>query len=118
MLITLGLASAHEQVPKFVFRGRGGGEGGVSISNFFCNDQEVSSIFNVKLYDLVVLLENVGKQTESQTDRQTDRQFWESNLTVAGKGNEYQKSTNDINRLYETISTLQPLTHPSSSTGV
>ena len=56
-------------------------------------------------------MENVGKQTESQTDRQTDRQFWESNLTVAGKGNEYQKSTNDINRLYETISTLQPLTH-------
>ena len=50
----------------------GEGGGGVSISNFFCNDQEVSSIFNVKLYDLVVLLENVGKQTESQTDRQTD----------------------------------------------
>ena len=52
-----------------------------------------------------------------QTVKQTDRQFWKSNLTVAEKGNEFQKSSKDINRLYEIISILQPLTHPSSSTG-
>ena len=52
-----------------------------------------------------------------QTVKQTDRQFWKSNLTVAEKGNEFQKSSKDINRLYESISILQPLTHPSSSTG-
>ena len=52
-----------------------------------------------------------------QTVKQTDRQFWKSNLTVAEKGNEFQKSSKDINRLYEIISILQPFTHPSSSTG-
>ena len=59
-------------------------------------------------------MENMEKQTNSQ---KTDRQFWKSNLTVAEKGNEFQKSSKDINRLYEIISILQPLTHPSSSTG-
>ena len=39
-------------------------------------------------YHLVVLLENVEKQTNSQTDRQ----LRESNLTVAEKGNLFQKS--------------------------
>ena len=56
-------------------------------------------------------------QIKKQTVKQTDRQFWESNLTVAEKGNEFQKPAKDINRLYEIISTLQPLTDPSSSTG-
>ena len=68
---------------------------------------------NVTSCNLVVLLENEEKQTNTQSDRQ----FWKSNLTVAEKGKEFQKSTKDRNRLYEIISTLQQLTHPGSSTG-
>ena len=67
---------------------------------------------NVTSCNLVVLLENEEKQTNTQSDRQ----FWKSNLTVAEKGKEFQKSTKDRKRLYEIISTLQ-LTHPGSSTG-
>ena len=60
------------------------GEGG-DILKLFCNDQEVVYAMS---YHLVVLLENVEKQTNSQTDRQ----LRESNLTVAEKGNLFQKS--------------------------
>ena len=34
-----------------------------------------------------------SRETNKQSHRQTDRQFWESNLTVAEKGNEFQKSS-------------------------
>ena len=60
---------------------------------------------------------NVEKQTNRQTVKQTDSQFWESTLTVAEKGIQFQNYANDINMLYEIISTWQPFTHPSSSGG-
>ena len=71
--------------------------GGGGILKPFCNDQEVVYAMS---YDLVVLLEKVEKQTNSQTDRQ----FRGSNLTVAEKGNVFQKSTKHINRFYLTCS--------------